>query len=221
MCDREELIGALWPQARFKQAEQNLYTAVFQLKKALVSGFRLAGARALEKRPLLVHRERGYRIDPALSFRVDVEEFLSQWENAKSLAEEGKREESEKAYRYCGKLYQGPFLSALGERWCEERRGEYEKIYLSCLRRLAAGRMEKKDYEEAVLLYHRYLHSEPLSEEVRIELWRALKALGRRADIQKDYKELQRLLRRDFEEEPQAKTKEAFKDLFGSRMVEV
>ena len=221
VCDREELIGALWPKAKLKQGEQSLYAWIFQLKKALASGFLRAGARALVRRPFIVHREKGYRIDPALFFRVDVEEFLSQWENAKSLAEEGKREESEKAYRYCEKLYQGPFLSALGERWCEERRGEYEKIYLSCLRRLAAGRMEKKDYEEAVLLYNRYLHSEPLSEEVRIELWRALKALGRRADIQKDYKELQQLLKKDFGEDPQAGTREAFRDLFGNRMVEV
>jgi two-component SAPR family response regulator len=221
VCDREELIGALWPKAKLKQGEQSLYAWVFQLKKALASGFLRAGARALARRPFIVHREKGYRIDPSFSFRVDVEEFLSQWESAKSLAEEGKREESEKAYRHCEKLYQGPFLSALGERWCEERRGEYEKVYLSCLRRLAAGRMEKKDYEEAVLLYHRYLHSEPLSEEVRIELWKALKAAGRRADIQKDYKELQQLLRRDFGEEPQAGTREAFRDLFGTRTIEV
>ena len=221
VCDREELIGALWPKSRLKQGEQSLYSSIFQLKRAVSSGFRLAGARALEKRAFLVHQERGYRFDPSFAFRVDAEEFLSQWEGAKALAEEEKAGECEKACQGCVKLYQGPFLPNLGERWCEERRGEFEKIYLSCLRRLASRRMEKKDFEEAVLLYHRYLHSEPLSEEVRIELWRALKGAGRRADIQKDYKELQQILKRDFGEEPQAKTKEAFRELSGRRPDEV
>lgn len=210
VCDREELMAALWPRAGLKQAGQNLYNAIFQLKKALSSGLRLAGLPALSQSLLIVHRERGYRLVPAESFGVDVEEFQRAWRSAGKETRPGKVEE---ALSRCLDLYQGGFLVNLGERWCEEHREEYGKTYLVCLRKLASLRAGKKEYEEASLLYRRYLELEPFSEEVHVELWRAWKALGMIADIKRDYKDLQLLLKRELKVSPHTDTTEAYRGL--------
>jgi DNA-binding SARP family transcriptional activator len=82
VCDREELMSALWPRARLKQAGQNLYNAIFQLKKTLSLGLRHVGLPLLSRGPLIVHQERGYRLVPAESFGVDAEEFQASWRSA-------------------------------------------------------------------------------------------------------------------------------------------
>jgi ATP/maltotriose-dependent transcriptional regulator MalT/two-component SAPR family response regulator len=216
ICNREELIEALWPRAGLKQAEQNLYNCVSQLKKNLASGFRRSKEAAFSRTPFIVHQERGYRIAPTLTIRLDVEGFKEEEEKARVFAKEGNLEGSQKSYGRCLELYRDRFLANLGERWCEEQREEFEKSFLLCLKEMAAYRLAKKDYEKAISLYRRYLAREFLSEEVHRAFWKALKAVNQDVDIRKDYKELRKILKRDLGEDLKPETEEVYKNLTSS-----
>jgi len=215
-CEREELMEAFWPRATREQGERNLHTTISRIKKALATGLQSSGEKALARTLFVVREEGGYRIAPLLSFRLDVEDFLTRWQEARRLEKEGKADDSHKGYERCAEIYRDRFLPNLTERWCEERREEYEKIHLSCLRKLAACRMGRKDYEEAAAFFRRYLAREPYCEEVHREFWKSLTALGLKADILRDYKELKRILRTDLGEDTKRESEEAFREAMSS-----
>lgn len=216
ICNREELIEALWPRAGLRQAEQNLYNCISQLKKNLASGFRRSKEAAFSRTPFIVHQERGYRITPTLTIRLDVEAFKEEEEKARVFAKEGNLEGSQKSYGRCLELYRDRFLANLGERWCEEQREEFEKSFLLCLKEMAAYRSARGEHAEAISLYRCYLATEPFSEEMHRTFWIALKVIGQELDIRKDYKELRRILKRDLGQDLKPETEEVYKRLTSS-----
>jgi ATP/maltotriose-dependent transcriptional regulator MalT/DNA-binding SARP family transcriptional activator len=213
---KEDLARTFWPGADPERGSQNLYNQVYRLRQALEEGFREAGERGPGKKITLGLKEGAYRLTPGLPIRVDVEEFLECAWQAASLDGESRSAEALESWNRCLSLYPGGFLPKLEEHWAEEVRERCLRTYRTALKKVAACHAEEQEIAQDIVLYRRYFGEDPYDEELRQDFWKALKAVGRRDDIVRDFKELCDRLKKDLKVEPQAKTREVYRELLSS-----
>jgi DNA-binding SARP family transcriptional activator len=213
---KEDLARIFWPGADPERGSQNLYNQVYRLRHALEQGFREAGERGLGRKITLGLKEGAYRLSTGFPVRLDVEELLEHARQAATLDGEGRGAEALESWRRCLSLYQGGFLPKLEEHWAEELRERCLRAYRTALKRVAADHTAEQEITEDIVLYHRYLEEDPYDEELRQDLWKALKSVGRRDDIVRDYKDLRGRLMKDLKVEPQAQTREVYRELLSS-----
>ena len=132
---REQVMEALWPDARRRAASDNLRRALHSARKALDP---VAGSRYLSS------EDEQLVLCPSKNLWVDIEAF----EEAAATA---RRARDPAAYRAALDLYAGDLLP--GDRyegWAEERREGLRRLYLDLLVELAGAYEERGDLGRAV-----------------------------------------------------------------------
>ncbi|MDI6739368.1 MAG: BTAD domain-containing putative transcriptional regulator [Candidatus Edwardsbacteria bacterium] len=216
ICHREELMEALWPGLSTRDASRNLYPNISYLKANLVQGLKKSGLSRKIYDPPITHRQHGYGLSPSLEWRTDVEEMAEAWRRALKAQGEGDADGLLKQCTRNRDLYRGDFLADIGDRWCEELREKYRQIHWSANRALAGYRAGSGQYAEAVSLYRQCLQQQPLSEEVHVELWRALSRLDDLREIERDFRRLKRMASTDSAIGMKLETIEAFQTMMGT-----
>jgi len=96
-----------------------------------------------------------------------------------------------------------------------ERREDVLRQFLSALRQLAELELEREEGAAAIAPCRMYLEREPYDEHVHRLLMRAYHASGDGALVERHYRSLITLLRRELETAPEAETTKLFETLRG------
>jgi predicted ATPase/DNA-binding SARP family transcriptional activator len=110
-------------------------------------------------------------------------------------------------------LYRGPLLEGCAEEWVAEERRAREEAYLGALETLAAHAMAGGEDAVAARYLRLAVTADPLRETTQRTLMQTLAAGGHHAAALQVYRELERLLQREFYTEPAAETTVLFRQI--------
>jgi LuxR family maltose regulon positive regulatory protein len=177
------------------------HTALSRLRNAL---------RTQEPAPRYVLVEAGeYHLDTA-RFSIDVDRFDAALANARASSNEDKMAHNlEQAIS----LYQGEYLQNLYYDWLFPERRRISQQYLNILRQLADYHFTRERYTRSLDLLNRALRADNLLEDLHCQTMRVYAALGDRAGLIRQYKEMNEILADELGVEPLSTTKKLFNRL--------
>jgi DNA-binding SARP family transcriptional activator len=186
---REVVIEAVWPNEGEETIERNFHPTLSHLRRAL------EGGRKGEDKPApLLFRNGVYRLNPEVTWEIDVIEFSRFAEQGREAAGRDQIEAAAEAWRQAWKLYRGPFLQGHYEGWVASRREEYQRLYLELLRDLGDLYVGLGRNDDAMDAYRTVLVEDPLQERIHLAVMRLYAAQGRRDLVRRQYDNLCRIL---------------------------
>lgn len=110
-------------------------------------------------------------------------------------------------------LYAGPLLQEYDEFWILTEREYLENRHVEILRELAALRQARGDLNGAEECLRALLALDPMREEAHTDLMRLYAAKGLPSQVRKQYQELERVLREEFDDAPSEATRQLAEEL--------
>ncbi|NUQ12050.1 MAG: tetratricopeptide repeat protein [Gemmatimonadaceae bacterium] len=190
---RDQIALAFWPDAAPAQIKNNFHVALHYLRKAI-------GRAEL----VLFDRER-YRVNWDLGVEFDVADFETAVRDA---LRQPPSELPAAALRDALARYRGDFLEDAGAGdWHLELRDHLRRLYVDGLLALGTHEEAASRFAEAAELNRRILTVDPLDEEASRRLMRCHARLGERAEALREFERLARVLRSEFDAEPDPATR--------------
>jgi len=205
--DRDEIIEHLWPEAEPASGVSNFHFTLHALRKALAS----------TNSPFAptVRTESGYQLITTDRSPIDVDVFTLLLHEANRFRRVGRDDDAVRLFRAGTALYRADLLTDLDAEWVVERREDLVRRFVSALRQLAELELEREDGAAAADVCRRYLEREPYDEHVHRLLMRAYHLSGDRALVDRHYRSLTDLLRRELHSEPERETTQLYQKLRG------
>lgn len=209
-ASREELIEELWPESDRGRIERNFHPTLSHLRRDLRRRAKVGSSADLAGIDPVIHHEGLYELDPAIDWWIDADELRRLAEEGRRLVAEGLDEQAAEAWLAAWRLYRGPLLDGVYDRWAAGRREALHRLYLEVLRSLGETfeRLERAD--EAIDAYRALLAEDPLQEGVHVALMRFYAERGRRDLVRRQYERLSNLLRSELGVEPLPETTEEY-----------
>ncbi|HLK61323.1 MAG TPA: tetratricopeptide repeat protein [Chthonomonadaceae bacterium] len=204
MHPREELIELLWPDTTLEAGRVSLRTALASLRAQLEP----PGAQA---NSVLIADRVHLQLNPH-AITTDVADFESMLKEAAQATDPEAR---------IGKLtqaivlYRGELLPGHYEDWAILERERLAESAFRALHQLALAAEQHGDRAYALEITHRALTMDPLREEIHGHLMRLYAAEGNLPAVQRQYQELERLLREVLDTAPDAATRKLLTELTG------
>jgi len=216
-ASREELIEELWPESDRETIERNFHPTLSHLRRDLRRRATAESSVELGNVDPLVHHEGLYELDPAIDWWIDVDELRRLAEQGRQLAREGLDERAAEAWLAAWRLYRGPLLDGVYDRWAAGRREALHGLHLEVLRSLGEALERLGRSDEAIDAYRALLAEDPLQEGVHVALMRFYAGRGRRDLVRRQYERMSNLLRAELGVEPLAETTEEYHRLMLER----
>ncbi|HEU4328091.1 MAG TPA: BTAD domain-containing putative transcriptional regulator, partial [Roseiflexaceae bacterium] len=170
----ETLREMLWPDLPAKQRSERLRTAIYQLRTELSRELVESQGRQIYRlKRDLVHLD------------YDVEQFLETVNHCDSSLE---------ALIEAVDRYSGPYLPSNDAQWCLNLRSHLEQRYLYALLLIADKYLERKAYQDALVMYQRILEIDNLNEHVHGQIMVCQMGLGNRSAAINQYHHMRRVL---------------------------
>ena len=198
----DALMATLWPEDEPEVAHHKLQVAVSALRRSLNSGFDCDPGGGY-----ILCKNRVYQLNPSISLRTDVDEFLSFYQVGQQSSSDSMAIQFEKACQ----LYIGPYLTEdLYADWSFMRREQLSHVYLSMCSTLAGYYLEAGRYEDTLKWATAILKENQSDEAAHRQLIRAYFALGRRSDALRQFHRCQYILNEELGVQPMTETIELF-----------
>jgi DNA-binding SARP family transcriptional activator len=207
---REDLIEAVWPREGEQTIDRNFHPTLSHLRRSL------AGDRRGEVPPPLLFRAGVYRLNPEITWEIDLLDFRRLVEEGRTAAGRGDSGAAVTAWKQAWKLYRGRFLQGYYDAWVSSRREEYHRLYLELLRELGDLYVRLGCPDEAMDAFRSVLVEDPLQERIHIAVMRLYAAQGRRDLLRKQYDRLCTLLLEELGVEPLPETTQEYHRLISS-----
>jgi DNA-binding SARP family transcriptional activator len=168
---RERLMTVFWPDAPPEAARNSLNVAIHGLRQSLRT--------AAGERPVVVHRDGSYLIDPALELWVDIEVFEDLVKSARQHLASDEPGAAQADFHTAIGLYQGDFLAdSPYEQWAEVTREHLRLAYLDCLDQLGRLRFDAGDFTGCADACRKLLACDDCREDTLRRLMRCQSRLG-------------------------------------------
>jgi DNA-binding SARP family transcriptional activator len=168
---RERLMSVFWPDAPPEAARNSLNVAIHGLRQSLRT--------AAGERPVVVHHDGSYLIDPALELWVDIEVFEDLVKSARQHLASDDPAAAQADFHTAIGLYQGDFLADNPyEQWAEVTREHLRLAYLDCLDQLGRLRFDAGDYTGCADACRKLLACDDCREDTLRRLMRCHSRLG-------------------------------------------
>lgn len=196
MLQREEIVDILWPDLEPEAIQRNFKVALNALNKALEPE-RSPGTEAA----FIARHGTTYGLRSGADLWIDADEF-------QRLVNRGDRRQDDleacaNAYQQALDLYSGEYLQdALYEDWASEERERLLALYLRTTERLAAVRLDRGRYDEAIQLCRRILLRDDCWERAYRLMMAAYARQGNRSRAWRVFQQCQETLWRELDTEP-------------------
>jgi len=199
---REILSSYLWPEKNSKKAKNNFHVTLSHIRKVLGN-------------EIIICEEPFYKLNTD-NLSVDYYDFNSLFNNYKSSIKEGKIHLAVQITKEIIKIYQGDFLPEMFSIPILDLnsllKNKMKEIYIWLI-----DLAEKKyDWNEILSLSHKLLQIDPFDERGHRYLMMYISEKSDRNQVIKHYRKLSTLLKKEFEVEPENKTKILYKSLINS-----
>jgi len=214
---KDELCDLLWPEnSNRENTDSRFYATLHYLRQALEPGLQRG-----EESQFIVYRDGYYQISPSLGYWVDAIAFEIHYRQAQRAEEQGKKDFAARQYKLAEALYQGDYMAAIESRyterydndWCQWRRFRLKSIYLAVLLKLAEYHQQKAEDRLSLYYARKALLQDNCCEEAHSLIMQVLHRAGRRSDLVRQYRLLERFLRQGEDRAPSPETTRLYKEL--------
>ena len=147
---------------------------------------------------------------PEMNLWIDTDEF-------RLKAEEGLKADNVGLLEAAAALYVGDLLpDAIYEQWTIAPRECFRSLYLRVVHSLAENSEQAKDYAQAHVWLEKILACEPVDEEAHRAKMRLYILSKQKTAALRQYTNLKILLEKEFEVEPEEETKELYREIHDS-----
>ncbi len=200
---RDRLMSVFWPESSPDAARNSLNVAIHGLRQTLRA---VAG-----DRPVVVHHDRSYFIEPDLDVWVDVEVFEQRLKAARQHLTSGEPAEARADFEAVISLYQGEFLADDPyEQWGVVMREHLRLSYLDALDKLGQLCLAGGDHSGCVEACVKLLACDSCREDASRRLMRCYSRLGQPQLALRQYHSCVSTLRRELGLMPMPATTELF-----------
>jgi len=197
---REDLEEAVWPSDGERTIDRNFHPTLSHLRRALEREERGSVP------PPLLYRGGIYRLNPEITWDIDLQEFNRRAAEGRELAARGEERAAADTWLRAWKLYRGPFLQGYYQAWVTARREECQQAYVELLRDLGDLSVRLDRAESALDAYRSVLLEDPLQERTHMAVMRLYAGQGRRDLVRRQYERLCTLLLDELGVEPLPET---------------
>ena len=202
---REYLIACLWPDADERRGRERLKVTTHFLREQLrASG--VGGDAVKVSGP-------AYALD-CESIGIDCESFERRYEEARRLAQRGRRDDALASLEEAARLYRGDYLKEdLYAEWCAEERARLRESHFDVLGHIVDIHLDRGDFEEAAVVSRRGLVQEPCREGFHRALMISLARLGQRDRLSAHYQHCRQVLKAELGVGPMPETERLYREL--------
>lgn len=205
-ANMDVLMEVLWPDNEPDVARRKLQIAVHALRRSLNSGYSCEPGGGY-----ILFKDRGYQLNPAVSFRSDVDDFLALYKAGQQVAH---REEAATYFERACRLYTGPFLAEdLYADWPINRREQVSQIYLAMCSTLADHYLQVGRFEDSSKWASTILNEDRCDEAAHRLLIQIFTAQGRRSEALRQYQRCERVLLEELGVSPMPETMRLFQSI--------
>ena len=203
---KEVLMDLFWPEADPDSARNNLNVAIYGLRQAFRNG-------DTDFSHVLYQNEH-YLLNPELQIWLDVEEFMTRFQNGQRLWREGHVIEAVREFHAAEALYQGEFLEEdRYEEWLMPLRQQLTGNYLELLERLSQYYFDKEEYTSCITICRSMLSIDTCLEETHCRLMCCHYRQGQQHLSLRQYHQCVRALKEELEVAPGPKTEELYEKI--------
>lgn len=192
---RDRIIEMLWPDTARSRGQGTFHSTLYRLRAAL-------------SKDAVVHRDGGYRINPTIAYRYDVDEFLDLCEQA-----EADTEQAHVARRRAIALYRGSFFDVGDGEWVVALR---ERLYLSMMALLLAEGQhmaQENQLLDAAAHYGRAISLDSYDERAHRGVMWCRASMGDRTGALRQFQECTRILDEELGVPPSEDTLQMHRDI--------
>jgi DNA-binding SARP family transcriptional activator len=203
---REVLMELEWPEHSHNSARNNLNVALYSLRNTLDS-------KGLDTQAIL-HKEGCYFLNPALTYWIDRDEFLSMIHDAQQARRSGGTRQAIDASRSAVQLYRGIlFEDDLTGEWYLPERRHLQELYLQALEFLAATYCDLDQLLVAIEFGQQAISTDPCYEAVHRLLMRCYARQHQQQLVGRQYQLCTAALRDELGVTPATETVQLFRTL--------
>lgn len=184
---KSTLIELLWPEIEPKRASQQLYTAIYHIRKTLGT---------YQKHFHIRNSTNGYLLTLE-EMSVDVEQF----EELVSINRQIDLENIDHFERAIG-IVKGEYLEGYDYVWAESERQRLQVQWLQTALKMIKWYFSHDQLEMAINLCIELCRRNPVEEEAYFYLMKIFAKLGKRSAVQQQYKSLHKVLFEELREQP-------------------
>lgn len=185
--NKTAIIDLLWPELESDKAYQQMYTAIYYIRKTLAS---------YKKYFEINSTTEGYRL--RLEHAVlDVDQFDQFFESDIVLSSE-----TISKYEHTIKMFSGVYLQEYDYVWAESERQRLQFKWVQVALKMMNWYYTHEKYDKAMTLGLEICRRYPLEEEAYFHLMKVFAALGRDSSVHMQYDQLKTLLYKELQEQP-------------------
>lgn len=188
---QEKLLDIFWPEFSLKKARQNLYVALYEIRKklALLDG----------NQEYIISKNSLYQFNTEKPYWIDIEEFQSFYQEGNRYYKANNHIKAKEYYLKAQKIYNNGFLlENIYDDWIRDFRDYYQEKYLAILKNLFE--IENNDNPDKALAYGEDILSiNPYLEDVNIKVIKILIQTGNLNKAFKHYRDLKELYNKELE----------------------
>lgn len=202
-CPRDELLAEFWPDVAPPAARNRLQVAVSGVRRALLEVTNLY---------VIEYAEGGYRINPKLRVKTDVNRFEAALSTARDAEHAGDTQGALVAYQEAIGYYRGDFASdAPYEQWTLLPRESLRIAYIDALDRLSGIQLGLGQLDDCIATGHRMLDVDHCREDAHRLLMRCYAGQGRVYQAIRQYEFCRRVLNATLQTEPGLQTTQLYR----------
>lgn len=184
---KDVLVEHFWPDDELKQAYAQLYTTIYQIRKALES---------IELDIQVLNYEQGYKLQLE-NIQVDVDVFEDKLESLPFITQDNIEE-----HQQVLALYTGDYFADEDFVWAVNDRRRLHLKYVNHAKRIADYFTSIEDYTSAIFTYLQLQKRVPYDEDIYFTLMKLYNQLNDRYAVKVQYEQLTNILWDEFEERP-------------------
>lgn len=207
---REEILEAMWPRVKPKQAVDNFHLVLFEVRQGLHKAIGRSQGKAIIK-------EGGrYRIGPGLPLRTDVQAFEELLAGSREAERAGDTAATKKNMVQALSLKRGEFCQGWTEDWVQEISRRLEDLHQRALLKLGALHLRDCELDNSRECYELAIGRDELCEEAYRGL---IRVHGNKGDLNQAkllFAKLEKALRQELKAEPASETVELYRSVMSS-----
>jgi DNA-binding SARP family transcriptional activator/ActR/RegA family two-component response regulator len=203
---RDILMDTFWPKSMPDSARNSLNVAIHSIRHIFQS--------IDSKQEIIIYNDECYFLNPEISMKLDVEEFLNSWKRARHLVSRDGIEAAIGEFELAAAIYKGDFMEEdLYENWVILERENLREIYLEILDKLSRLYSLDGKPEIAIDLAELILEKDNCRENVHRRIMQCYYRLGKRDKALKQYQKCVKILKSELEVEPTNETRRLYEKL--------
>jgi LuxR family maltose regulon positive regulatory protein len=207
---RDEILQAMWPRVKPKQAVDNFHLVLFEVRQGLQKAIGKSYGKAIVK-------EGGrYRLGPGLLGKTDVQTFEELLAGSRESEKAGDHAAAQKAMTQALSLKRGEFCQGWTEDWVQGISRRLEELHQKALLKLGSLHFKDGDLENSRECYELAIGRNELCEEACRGLIKIHGAIGNVNQAKLLFTKLEKALRRELKAEPAPETMEIYRTVMSS-----